>query len=452
MRYKFYFKIKFWKKLILIRKRIHGVVQRHGCFFLLKSSVLAILALPVALSIIIISPVIKIRLIALYSSRIGGFFVNTYHLCCALESGDFIEEKNYKHFFYIQHSSPLSNKFALKMWSRKITILPCPQFWSFVDRILIALLRKKYVTPFKKIYEISIGKDGQNFFSGNKEKFLSFTQEEKLQADKLKGELGVPKGASFVCFLARDSKYLQNHFSHSDEWLYHEYRNVNIENYIPAMQYLLDKGIYVIRMGKDVEKKLEINHPKFIDYANHPLRSDFLDVYLSANCLFFVSTPSGLECIPPLFDRPLVTTNAVLFDLRFVVRGQPYVFAIPRNVINLDKNELLTYNEIYQNINYYFFDQAGIIDRRILLLNEWKKRKIALIENTHDEILSLIQEALDYVNGIYTETEQTKELKKLFWKNFPSRLITSQKSTVEEKMFISPSFLNKHADLLKEIL
>ena len=58
-------------------------------------------------------------------------------------------------------------------------------------------------------------------------------------------------------------------------WNYHNFRNSNIDNYYEAIIKLLDKGYWVIRMGKAVEKKMNINHSKFLDYANSEYQEDF---------------------------------------------------------------------------------------------------------------------------------------------------------------------------------
>ena len=42
-----------------------------------------------------------------------------------------------------------------------------------------------------------------------------------------------------------------------------------------------------------------------IDYANSSMRSDFLDIYLLANCKFCISTDYGLDEICVIFKKPV---------------------------------------------------------------------------------------------------------------------------------------------------
>ena len=53
-------------------------------------------------------------------------------------------------------------------------------------------------------------------------------------------------------------------------------RNSDPLAYVLAIQNLLKKGYWVFRMGKFVEKPLNIKHERFIDYPYTDLQNDFL--------------------------------------------------------------------------------------------------------------------------------------------------------------------------------
>ena len=38
-------------------------------------------------------------------------------------------------------------------------------------------------------------------------------------------------------------------------WNYHEHRNFDIDDFNSMMNLLIDRGYYVVRMGRDVKKK-----------------------------------------------------------------------------------------------------------------------------------------------------------------------------------------------------
>ena len=84
-------------------------------------------------------------------------------------------------------------------------------------------------------------------------------------------------------FLLRTNEYYNNiGLSHRNEKM--EFRNVKYTNYLPTIDYLIKKGFKVIRMGKGTKEIFPYHDNNFIDYAMSESRSDFLDVWLSANC------------------------------------------------------------------------------------------------------------------------------------------------------------------------
>lgn len=62
-------------------------------------------------------------------------------------------------------------------------------------------------------------------------------------------------------------------------------------------------------MGSAVSKVFKVDNPKIIDYATNGMRSDFMDIYLAAKCLFCISTGLGFDAVPTVFRRPVVYVN-----------------------------------------------------------------------------------------------------------------------------------------------
>ena len=91
-------------------------------------------------------------------------------------------------------------------------------------------------------------------------------------------KFGIPSNAKIICLTCRDNLYLKKKFP-SKNFSYHNYRDSNINNYIPAIKALIKKGFYVVRMGQIAKKKLNIKSKKFIDYSFHSLKDDFMDFF-----------------------------------------------------------------------------------------------------------------------------------------------------------------------------
>ena len=56
-----------------------------------------------------------------------------------------------------------------------------------------------------------------------------------------------------------------------------------------AIEYLVESGYHVVRLGKGTKKPFMFSHENFTDYAVSQFRCDFLDVWLCANCFFMMS-------------------------------------------------------------------------------------------------------------------------------------------------------------------
>ena len=62
-------------------------------------------------------------------------------------------------------------------------------------------------------------------------------------------------------------------------------------------------------MGRNQKKQFNTNNEKIIDYSFDSSQSDFLDIWLSANCDFCISTGTGLDCIPHVYGKKTLFLN-----------------------------------------------------------------------------------------------------------------------------------------------
>ena len=88
-------------------------------------------------------------------------------------------------------------------------------------------------------------------------------------------------------------------------------KNANIENYYETINYLLDKGYNVFRLGLIAEKKIQIFREKFFDlpYLISSSEIEFLQFYLVEKCKFFIASESGPQYLPWLKYKPTLFTN-----------------------------------------------------------------------------------------------------------------------------------------------
>ncbi|MCX6007148.1 MAG: TIGR04372 family glycosyltransferase, partial [Chloroflexi bacterium] len=262
--------------------------------------------LPVVLLIRLLRPFIIIRFGELFSTRIGHFAGNTEVYLCERDAGINVPHQRFVDVWY--QMPFVCNTQLKKMWERTLHI--CPFNISLLDRLNRLLPGgKKHAIPMPHH-----DRDVHGLLAITPP-HLSFTLDEEQMGRIGLKDLGIPEGTPFVCFHNRDSAYLQtiSIFSTLD-LSYHDYRDSNIHNYLPAVEELTRRGYYAIRMGAVVKEKLKFSNDRIIDYASDGERSAFMDIYLGAKCCFYFGNPDGLFCVPMIFRRPAAMIDAAPLD------------------------------------------------------------------------------------------------------------------------------------------
>ncbi len=146
----------------------------------------------------------------------------------------------------------------------------------------------------------------------------SFTQEEESSAKAWLRSNGWSDGEPFVCLLVRDSAYLGGAAEEKTgqsityrDWSYHDYRDSDVETFIPMIEWLVGKSVWVLRMGRTMRQPVRVQSNRFIDYAFDEAASDLLDVWLFANCTACISTSSGPDNISLIYGKPMLCVNAM---------------------------------------------------------------------------------------------------------------------------------------------
>ena len=420
--------------------------KRERCFAFLKLILRLLnkmMAIPVACAIIFVSPLIRIRFIKLFSSRIGHYSINTEIILCALDLR-LEKDKRCKTFFYISSNEPICNMQLHQMWKREIFILPFSSLITNIDNFLLRFGGKKYKNySIKKLQDNC--EDRYNLLERIKKCHLSFTQQEENRGKTLLEELGVLQGAPFICLLVRDSHYL-NTYMPSVDWAYHSYRDADINSYQVAANYLAEQGYYVIRMGKFVKDPFVTHHAKVIDYANSKLRSDFMDIYLSAYCFFFISTCTGLDSVARVFRKPLLVTNLVLADFDI---WHPWQLFIPKKIMDLKTKKLLTLKEMHQ----LYFEMRP--KKQIPQL--MKKKELCYVDNTQEEIKDSVEEMLKRLKGVWKTTPENELLQQVFWRDYPKYLVNEDFQRLnmpiceDIRMRVGAYFLKNNLSLLTDM-
>jgi len=209
--------------------------------------------------------------------------------------------------------------------------------------------------------------------------YFTLSQREINLGRKIRTLLKIPINAPIVTLHARSSGYLPF-------YNYHSLRDVDIEDYVPAIQYLINKGFYVVRLGDKSMKKLLNAPPCFIDLPFCSDYTDFFDPFLIAESKFFIGSSSGPETVAYGMGTPVVMTNYRLSSNYYGTERNIIIF---KKYYSCSLKRYLTYNEIIHSPAFEFwqskyFHQAGI----------------ELVKNTPEEILMAVKEMTERIKGI----------------------------------------------------
>ena len=201
------------------------------------------------------------------------------------------KDKLFKSVFKILINSQFLFNRIITLFLDKFTNVKVSESFRFPEIGIFYNIKKKVnfdeiKLPQHKVHEVNLSKNANIYCL------------KKMQ------EIGIGKEDSFVCVHVRDNMYRNDQGRR-------EFRNSDISNYKEAILYLLKKNYWVIRIGQLSNKRLEIDHPKFIDYPFSQFKDYCLDLYLIKNCKFLICSQSGMHALASLFNKPILLTNAV---------------------------------------------------------------------------------------------------------------------------------------------
>lgn len=204
----------------------------------------------------------------------------------------------------------------------------------------------------------------------------------------------------FVCISSRDSKYLATLYPDRD-CSYHNYRDSDINKLKLTVEYLGEKGIKTVRMGRDVQGKVDFDN--CIDYANE-YYDELLDIILSKECKFYLGDPHGLSFLPMVLNRPVALKNFIpVFLDSEAFPYHPNNLYIFKKYFKKDENRFLSMWEMMQIEKKVKYDG-----------NKYREFGVEVIENSEEEILDLTVEMNARLDGEWVETPQDRELQRKY--------------------------------------
>ena len=331
---------------------------------------------------------VQIHLIV--NSRIGHFALNTEISRATILENNLHNDKKSVNLFCFQ--SPTSSNRALEnMWRRNLTCFTGSWSWLVYDL-------GKRISPSLIAGSTSLDRNGVLVKHRNSNMLLP---NEIASGVGFLRSIGIGDGDEFVCLNVRDSSFLANShpiaWSKTRDWSYHNYRDTDIRDYVAAAEALAEMGYTVFRMGALVANPLRSTHPKVIDYATNGMRTEFLDIFLGANCKFAISTGTGWDEIPKLFRRPTMFLNIIpfawreIFDKRLVLYPKMLVDEITNAELDL---MTVILQDLHGAVTTSGYANSGVVIR----------------DMNSDELVEAVTEMATRVEGTFVETPEQKHM------------------------------------------
>lgn len=349
-----------------------------------------IISIPIVLVIRIIKPLIFVKLGYFSANRIGHLSIDT-----AIDLGEkkLTKRGDRSIDLYWLPRFVCNNQWE-KMMRRSFKISSFFRPIEKCNRLLlkggeIHIKHPKWINSSRDI-------DGVIYKTNPAPKFL--TTEDQI-AEKWLLNFGWEKGDKFVCLMIRDNAYLTSSYDFQmseDAISYHSYRNSDINTYNKTVDWLLEQGYWVLRMGKVAKKKSIINHPRFIDYAFENAKNDLLDIWLFANCHLCISTLTGMDSISVSYNVPVIFVNALPLG-HFISWGE--VVHIPKNLQWIESGKKLTCEEHLEH-NYFTTE-------------EYLNNGISIVDLSENEILRYVKDGHSLIQKerVLTNNEWHKQYK-----------------------------------------
>ncbi|MBW2617788.1 MAG: TIGR04372 family glycosyltransferase [Deltaproteobacteria bacterium] len=378
------------------------------------------LARPLAVAALtVLRPFVRIRIGRLNSARLGHFALDAELYLCERDADK--QDGNALDVFYLRSNRVCNQKLA-EMFGRRIRI------WPWLKHLNSSYKKLPQAHQVSIIAAKDYGSRDLECLLESCPAHLSFSEEEERAGEAALREMGHPQGAEFVCFFARDPAYLKA--LTGEDRSVQDFRDSDIEAYLPAALELARRGHTLLRLGAAVSKALpQTGQPRIIDYATSH-RTEFIDIYLSARCRFFMGDSGGLTSLPAIFRRPILWTNFVPLEYLWGWASQDIV--LPKMYWLREERRLLSFSEILRS-------GAG----RLLQGCLFEERGIELISNTAEEIRAAAVEMDERLKGTWQTSEEDEELQRRFWDLFPA-------SELNQVFLcrIGAEFLRQHRELL----
>ncbi len=238
---------------------------------------------------------------------------------------------------------------------------------------------------------------------------LTFTPQEDGFGKNWLVQNGWKEGQKIISLHIRDETFLLENpvnapLPGDDRWSYHNFRNSDIESYVPAINWLIEKGFFVIRMGRLAKQKATISDSSFVDLPFLTKVDDFLDIWLIAKSCAHIGTYSGIDHAAVVNRLPILFLNALPLAEIFSYTKMMWV---PKTLLWKFSNEKMLIRE--------HLESAWLHRSEYYL-----EKGIAIVDLSATEVLSYVKEFILWLERDFVIDYKDLALVEQFWAVFKS--------------------------------
>ena len=383
------------------------IIYYFNLFFIMM-----IASVPLIIIVTIIKPFYLIRWKELSVRRIGDLAGDTELYLCERDVKLNVPKSKYFDIFYTLYKP--CNQQLYQMLTKNLIVIPKRMGIVFHGATNIIILFKNLI-PSLQLHIVPSNAHGHRDILNLYEKVhqhIKFTKNEKQKGNAWLNKHNIPSTANIVLLCVRDNAYLKQEFESiwkdsKSNWDYHNYRDCDINNFIPVAEKLANLGFYVIRMGFHVNDTLNTSNPLVIDYATNGMRDDFMDIYLSSICKFIISTGYGAEAPAAwCFRKPRVVVDHCPPGF-FHTHSAKDLLLTKHHILQKENRELKLSEIFSEGLGFCMNTQC------------YKEKGVQLKENTSDEICDITMEMISRLDGNWKPESEDDFLQNKFWEIFP---------------------------------
>lgn len=203
---------------------------------------------------------------------------------------------------------------------------------------------------------------------------------------------GIPEDARLVCIHSREGGYKRGQEiqdTKPEVGRDDRSRNAKIETYLEAVDYLVQQGYTVVRLGDPTMSPLR--HPGVIDLATSPARTNLLEIWCLLRCDFVIAGESAYVNLICMTNTPIVLVNATEPISAYSVRA-PGLFLLKTVVDRRDGRRLTPVDFLSRDYHRQLRDT----------------RRYVYVDNTPEEIRDVTREMVDWIRGRWHESDEQR--------------------------------------------